>query len=76
MIIFHCFCCFWASLGLIPWAIAMQNRYCQTPLTFLRKYFLKSVDGIIFFKGLWINMLQKSPEPTDVGSGYLLPVSA
>ena len=25
MIIFHCFCCFWASLGLIPWAIAHSS---------------------------------------------------
>ena len=29
MIIFHCFCCFWASLGLIPWAIA---RYAPAVL--------------------------------------------
>ena len=32
MIIFHCFCCFWASLGLIPWAIALIFR------TYLNRY--------------------------------------
>ena len=29
MIIFHCFSCFWASLGLIPWGIA---RYAPAVL--------------------------------------------
>ena len=29
MIIFHCFSCFWASLGLLPWAIA---RYAPAVL--------------------------------------------